>query len=74
MAKKKNNSIKVSESNTPKIVEKVEALEMKPLTFFDKLVNGYSPYVIIFLMSILLYANTFKHHNGIFIYIAIMRF
>jgi hypothetical protein len=61
MAKKKNNSIKVSESNTPKIVEKDEVPEMKPLTFFDKLVNGYVPYVIIFLMSIMLYANTFKH-------------
>jgi hypothetical protein len=52
MAKKKNNSIKVTELNSQKVAEKVEVAEVQSPTFFDKLVNGYVPYVIIFLMSI----------------------
>ena len=61
MAKKKNNSIKVTELNSQKVAEKLEVAEVQSPTFFDKLVKGYVPYVIIFFMSILLYANTFKH-------------
>ena len=61
MAKKKNNSNKVAESISLKEVEQVEMQEIQPSSFLDKLVKGYTPYVIIFLMSILLYANTFKH-------------
>lgn len=61
MAKKKNISKQETISIKKNEVENSEIISTIPTTFFDKIVNGYVPYIIILLFSILLYANTFKH-------------
>jgi len=54
---KKNNPVKTTE----KVVtaESIHPVEEK--TWLEKLTSGYLPYLIIALLSIVLYANTFKH-------------
>ena len=54
---KKNNPVKTTE----KVVTAESILPVDEKTWLEKLTSGYLPYLIIALLSIVLYANTFKH-------------